>query len=121
MTGRTHRIPDHEPKCMTLWACLSISHFITIQIEGLAHCMSWGWGRVGGETHRRKTILNSGYLVIVEICMIFSFSFFLFSRKHRGGKLWGIMGKGMSSGAWLQMIIIIPSLVSLLLPSFSYS
>lgn len=74
----------------------------------------------GGDA-QRKTILNSGYLVMVEICMIFSFSFFLFSRKCRGGKPSGIMGKSVSSGAWLQMIIVIPSLVVLLLPSFSYS
>ena len=31
------------------------------------------------------------------------------------------MGKSMTSGAWLQTIIVIPSLGSLLLPSFSYS
>lgn len=116
-----HGIPEHKPECVTLWAHLAISHFITTQIKGQPHYMSWGWGGGQGEDTQRKTILNSGYLVMVEICMIFSFSFFLFSRKCRGWKPSGIMGKSVSSGAWLQMIIVIPSLVVLLLPSFSYS
>lgn len=58
MMGRTHRISEHEPECMTLWACLSIAHFITIQIKGLPHYMSWGWGGAAGRRTEGKQYLT---------------------------------------------------------------
>lgn len=58
MRVRTHGIPGHKPECMTLWAYLAISHFITIQIKWTAtlYVMGLGWGG-GRETHRGKQYL----------------------------------------------------------------
>lgn len=51
-----------------------------------------GLGQGGGEMHRRKTILNSGCLVMVEICVIFSFSFFSVFQKTQRREVVGYNG-----------------------------
>lgn len=80
MRGRTHMIPEHKPECTSFWASLSISHFITIQIRGQPHYVSWG----RGQGLQKETQFNRGCLEIVKICIIFSFLFFFpFSRKQR--------------------------------------
>lgn len=118
MRGRTQMIPEYKPECTSFWASLSISHFITIQIRGLPHYVSWG----RGQGLQKETQFNSGCLEIVKICIVFSFLFFFpFSRKHRGRRLQGTVVQGMRSGARLQIITVIPSLAALLLPFLSYS
>lgn len=117
MRGRTQMIPEYKPECTSFWASLSISHFITIQVRGLPHYVSWG----RGQGLQKETQCNSGCLQIVKIRIVFSFFFFPFSRKHRGRRLQGTVVQGMRSGARLQIITVIPSLAALLLPFLSYS
>lgn len=82
--GKNTNDPRIQTRVHVLLGKLSISHFITMQIRGLPHYVSWG----RGQGLQKETQFNSGCLEIVQICIVFSFLFFFpFSRKHRGRRL----------------------------------